>query len=110
MLKEGTALCKEPSTMRPSLAVRNNIDQVRAIIARYPVKNARVFGSASRGDDSEGSDLDLLVEPTDTTTLLDLAHLKLELEKLLGVGVDIATPRALPKDLANNLADDLKAL
>jgi uncharacterized protein len=96
--------------MRPSLAVKNNIDQMRAIVARYPVKNPRLFGSASRGDDIDGSDLDILVEPTDATTLLDLARLKLELEKLLGVGVDIATPRALPKDLAENLASDLKPL
>jgi hypothetical protein len=96
--------------MRPSLAVKNNIDQIRAIVARYPVKNARLFGSASRGDDIDGSDLDILVEPTDATTLLDLARLKLELERLLGIGVDIATPRALPKDLAENLASDLKPL
>jgi predicted nucleotidyltransferase len=96
--------------MRPSLAVKNNIDQIRAIVARYPVKNARLFGSASRGDDIDGSDLDILVEPTDATTLLDLARLKLELERLLGIDVDIATPRALPKDLAENLASDLKPL
>lgn len=92
--------------MRPSTAVRNNLDQVKAVIARYPVKNARIFGSAARGDDIEGSDVDLLVEPTDSTTLMDLARLKLELERLLGVGVDIATPRALPDDVARNVADD----
>jgi uncharacterized protein len=100
----------EPQTMRPSLAVKNNIDQIRAIVARYPVKNARLFGSASRGDDTGGSDLDILVEPTDATTLLDLARLKLELERLLGIGVDIATPRALLKDLDESLASDLKPL
>jgi hypothetical protein len=96
--------------MRPSLAVKNNIDQIRAIVARYQVKNARLFGSASRGDDIDGSDLDILVEPTDATTLLDLARLKLELERLLGIGVDIATPHALSKDLAENLASDLRPL
>ncbi|MBV9631137.1 MAG: nucleotidyltransferase domain-containing protein [Xanthobacteraceae bacterium] len=96
--------------MRPSRAVKNNIDQLRAVLARHPVKNARLFGSASRGDDIDGSDLDILVEPTETTTLLDLARLKLELERLLGIGVDIATPRALPSDLAENLANDLKPL
>ncbi len=96
--------------MRPSIAVRNNIDKIRAIIARYPVENARIFGSTSRGDDVEGSDVDLLVDPTETTTLLDLARLKLELEELLGVGVDIATPRALPDDLAKNVADDLRPI
>jgi uncharacterized protein len=91
--------------MRPSVAVRANADRIRAIIARYPVHNARIFGSAARGDDLEGSDLDLLVEPTDETTLYDLAGLKLELEALLGVGVDIASrgrsarawPHGLPR-------------
>jgi predicted nucleotidyltransferase len=96
--------------MRPSIAVRENTDRIRAIIARYPVRNARIFGSAARGDDSDGSDLDLLVEPTDATTLFDLAGLKLELEALLGVGVDIATPRALRAGLAGRIADDLRPL
>jgi predicted nucleotidyltransferase len=96
--------------MRPSVAVRENTDRVRAIIARYPVRNPRIFGSAARGDDSDGSDLDLLVEPTDATTLFDLAGLKLELEALLGVGVDIATPRALRAGLAGRIADDLRPL
>jgi hypothetical protein len=37
---------------------------VRAVIARYPVANPRIFGSVARGEDEEGSDLDLLVDPT----------------------------------------------
>jgi predicted nucleotidyltransferase len=96
--------------MRPSIAIRENADRIRTIVARYPVRNARVFGSAARGDDHDGSDLDLLVEPTETTTLFDLAGLKLELEALLGVGVDIATPRALSPALAGRIADDLRPL
>ena len=94
--------------MRPSVALQENTDRIRAIIARYPVHNVRVFGSAARGDDIDGSDLDLLVEPTDRTTLYDLAGLKLELEALLGV--DIATPRALRSGLAGRIADDLRPL
>jgi len=96
--------------MRPSTVVADKIDEVRAVIARYPVSNPRIFGSAARGDDTDRSDVDVLVEPTATTTLLDLARLKIELEKLLGVRVDIATPNALTKDVARNMADDLKPL
>ena len=96
--------------MRPSVALQENTDRIRAIVARYPVSNVRVFGSAARGDDLEGSDLDLLVDPTDKTTLYDLAGLKLELEALLGVGVDIATPRALRRGLDGRIADDLRPL
>jgi predicted nucleotidyltransferase len=55
-----------------------------------------VFGSAIRGDDTEGSDLDLLVEPTENTTLMTLAAIQLEAERLLGVHVDVLTPRNLP--------------
>jgi predicted nucleotidyltransferase len=99
----------EVSNVRPSVAVRENADRIRTIIARYPVRNARIFGSAARGDDREGSDLDLLVEPMDETTLYDLAGLKLELEALLGVGVDIATPRALRAGCWED-CDDLRPL
>jgi predicted nucleotidyltransferase len=40
------------------------------------------LGSTSLDDDREGGDLDILVEPTEVTTLFDLAGLKLELEAL----------------------------
>jgi predicted nucleotidyltransferase len=96
--------------MRPSTVVAEKIDEVRVIIARYPVTNPRIFGSAARGDDTDSSDVDVLVEPTATTTLLDLARLKVELEKLLGVRVDVATPNALTEDIARNMADDLRPL
>ena len=48
--------------MRPSEILALKADEIREIIARYPVRNPRIFGSAARGDDAEGSDLDLLVE------------------------------------------------
>ena len=80
------------------------------MIARYPVRSARIFGSAARGDDRDGSDLDILVEPTDATTLFDLAGLKLDLEALLDVRVNVATPGALPAKVGQAIADDLRPL
>lgn len=79
----------------PSEILARNIDAVRAIIARYPVSNPRLFGSAARGEDTERSDLDILVDPTDDTSLFDLAGIKIDLEALLGTVVDVATPDAL---------------
>ena len=49
--------------MRPSEILAAKADEIREIVARYPVRNPRIFGSAARGDDEEGSDLDLLVDP-----------------------------------------------
>lgn len=58
---------------------------------------ARVFGSAATGDDGEGSDLDLLIEPGPATTLFDVGALRQELSRLLGLPVDLVTPAALPE-------------
>jgi predicted nucleotidyltransferase len=65
-----------------------------------------VFGSVARGDDTEASDLDILVDPTPETTLLDIGAIRHELRTLLGVSVDVLTPKALPeKVLAAVLAN-----
>ena len=55
-----------------------------------------MFGSALHGDDTDGSDLDLLVEPTPETTLMDIGAIRYELRKLFGIPVDVVTPLALP--------------
>lgn len=82
--------------MRPSLALQAHRLAIREIAARHRVLNVRVFGSALHGDDTEGSDLDLLVEPTAETTLMDIAKIQVEVARLLHVGVDVLTPNALP--------------
>ncbi|WP_331253397.1 nucleotidyltransferase family protein [Paraburkholderia sacchari] len=59
--------------------------------------NPRVFGSVARGDDEDGSDLDILVDPTPETSLLDIGIIQDALVQLLGVVVDVLTPKALPE-------------
>lgn len=86
----------EQPTMKPSVAFERMRLDIRKITGRFPVRNPRVFGSVLHGDDIDGSDLDLLVDPLPETTLFDLGGLKGELEDLLGVPVDIRTPGGLP--------------
>ena len=69
---------------------------VRDAAARFHTVNPRVFGSVVRGDDTDGSDIDVLVDPLPGTTLFDLGGLQVELETLLGVPVDLLTPGDLP--------------
>ena len=82
--------------MKPSEALHKNRDAIRCVVESHRARNARVFGSVVRGDDTEGSDLDILVDPTPDTTLLDIGAIRHELLQLLGVPVDVLTPRALP--------------
>ncbi len=55
-----------------------------------------MFGSVLHGEDKEGSDLDLLVDPTRETTMMDIGAIRYELRRLLGIEVDVLTPKALP--------------
>jgi predicted nucleotidyltransferase len=96
--------------MRPSEALELHRDKVREIIARYPVSNPRVFGSAARGEDTLESDLDILVDRRGTLTYIDLARLELELEGLLGVKVDVRTPGEFGPAATARIASDRIAL
>lgn len=87
--------------MKPSLALETNRMAIRSVVERNRACNARIFGSVLHGDDQEGSDLDILIDPTPNTTLMDVAKIQVELEKLLGVSVDVLTPKALPDKFRN---------
>lgn len=83
--------------MRPSVALQTHREAIRKIALSHRVLNVRVFGSVLRSEDTEDSDLDLLVDPTSQTTLMDIARIQLEISKLLNVSVDVLTPSALPE-------------
>ncbi len=83
--------------MKPSEALASNRGAIRRVVESHRAYNARVFGSVLHGQDTDGSDLDILVDPTPETTLMDVAAIQVELQRLLGVSVDVLTPRALPE-------------
>ncbi|MFZ9724086.1 MAG: nucleotidyltransferase family protein [Burkholderiaceae bacterium] len=83
--------------MKPSTVFEIKRDVIRAVVARNYASNARVFGSVVHGNDNEGSDLDILIDPTPKTSLMDVAKIQVELEALLGVKVDVLTLNALPE-------------
>lgn len=82
--------------MRPSAALALNRAAIRRIVEAHRARNPRVFGSVLHGDDADGSDLDLLIDPVSETSLFDLNAIGNALERLLGVPVDVLTPNALP--------------
>lgn len=82
--------------MKPSILLERKRLAVLEATRRHRAANPRVFGSVVHGRDTEGSDLDLLVDPLPGTTLFDLGGLQVELEELLGVQVDLLTPGDLP--------------
>lgn len=56
--------------MKPSLALASNREAIRRIVESHRAYNPRIFGSVLHGEDTEDSDLDILIDPTPDTTLL----------------------------------------
>ena len=96
--------------MRPSLALQTHREAIREIALRHRVTNVRVFGSVLHGDDTENSDLDLLVDPTPETTLMDIAKIQVELAQLLNITVDVLTPKALPDKFRDQVIQEAQAV
>lgn len=76
----------------------------------HGLERARVFGSVLTGTEDDESDLDLLVDPLETTSLLTLAAFKHDAEHLLGVPVSVLTPNALPPKFRSEVLQQAQAL
>ena len=82
--------------MKPSEALDAHRAAIRRVVESHRACNARVFGSVLHGQDNESSDLDILIDPTPETTLMDIGTIRHELGQFLGMSVDVLAPDALP--------------
>ena len=96
-MKPCSAIDAKYHVMKPSLALATHRDAIRRVVEAHRARNPRIFGSVVHGDDTENSDLDILIDPTSETTLFDIGAIRHELLQILGVPVDVLTPKALPK-------------
>jgi uncharacterized protein len=106
---------EETVTMAPTAAPKRAVRlaqlqahraEINAIADRYGIRNVRVFGSVARDTATADSDLDLLVDVEPGRGYFDLAGFALDVEDLLGVFTQVATPNGLkPRIRATILAD-----
>ena len=96
--------------MRPSEILPQHRDTIRQLVLQAGMSNPRVFGSVARGEDHEGSDLDILVDPAPKTSLLELARLERLIAQSMGVRVDVLTPGDLPISFRSRALDEAKPL
>ena len=96
--------------MKSSEALQSHREDIRRVVVENRTLNPRVFGSVLHGDDKDGSDLDLLVDPTPETSLMDIARIQNRLQKILGVPVDVLTPKALPDSFRHSVLSEAVAV
>ena len=80
-----------------------SFDEIKKLLAehketlenKYKVKSMGVFGSFARGKQKKKSDIDILVEFSETPDLFEFLDLEEYLKKILGRKVDLVTKNAL---------------
>jgi len=93
----------------------NDIEELKAklmpVFRRYNVTKAGIFGSYARGEQSKKSDVDILIEIGDWADLIDLARLKIALEKTLKRKVDLVEYAGIRKELKESiLSNEIKII
>lgn len=72
----------------------------------YPIKSMAIFGSYSRREQNDSSDLDILVEFTGNIGIrfIDLAD---ELESIIGLNVDLVSKKGIKEKYLQSIDSDL---
>ena len=87
-----------------------NIEQIKLkatpVLRNFGIKRAAVFGSISRGDATENSDIDMLVELSEPLGLLKFAKLNYTLEDALQKKVDLIKSTAIKPAFKDNILRD----
>jgi hypothetical protein len=81
--------------MKINERLRQKREEVLKLAHQHGASRVRVFGSVAKGEDTEASDLDLLVEMEAERSLLDIVAIKQDLEDLLGCRVHVVTEAAV---------------
>jgi uncharacterized protein len=85
-------------------------EEILRIAAQHGVRNIRVFGSVARGEATESSDLDLLIEAGPNRTPWFPGGLIADLEELLGCRVDVVTEKSLHWYIRDRVVNEAKTL
>jgi hypothetical protein len=92
--------------MKPSELLDQHREAIRQVVAAHRASNPRVFGSVAHGEDTESSDLDLLIDPDEGMSLFDMGAIIAELSELLGREVDVVSARAMPEAMRRRVLRD----
>lgn len=93
LITTSSAGARRGTTLRRMLDEKR--DKILEVAAKHGADNIRVFGSVAKGKNDQQSDIDLLVDMEEGTSLLDQVRLRRALSKELGVEVDVVASGGL---------------
>ena len=90
--------------------IKEAILKNKDLLRRYKVKSIALFGSYARGEQTEDSDVDLLVEFDSGVTLFDIVDLQDDLSELLGRRVHVVSKRGLSRHIGPSILKEAEAI
>ena len=90
--------------------VRSKRADINRLAAIHGAGNVRVFGSALRGEEDAGSDVDFLIDIVGHTSAWFPSGLALDLQDLLGRPVDVVTEKSLRWALRDRVLQEARPL
>lgn len=88
------------------LSIKQIKDRIKPIIKKHQIKDVYLFGSYSRGEANENSDVDIYCDKGDLRTLYDEVDLIDEFENALGKKVDLVTIGSRMQDFFKQQIED----
>lgn len=86
------------------------IAEIERIVTRigkkYGIKNAYLFGSYAKKNANNKSDVDLIIDKGDIHSFKEFFHLHEDLEKELGVKVDLLTDKGITQRFFDRIKND----
>lgn len=83
---------------------------IEAICKKNNISFLGLFGSYARGDNTENSDVDLLVEYKKPMSMFDHVRIQREFEEKLGKSVDLVTKRSVHPYIKRYVEKDLRVI
>lgn len=83
--------------------LKNNI---LGVISNYPVSKAAIFGSFARGDSTDHSDVDLLIETNKPVTLFQILQLEIEISEITRRKTDIVEYAAIKDSIRERVLSE----
>jgi predicted nucleotidyltransferase len=90
--------------------MNRNIEKIKEkilpVLKKHGIKKAAICGSFARGEESEDSDIDILVEVAEDLSLFDFVGIKLEIENIIGREVDLIEYDTIKSAIKESLLEE----
>jgi predicted nucleotidyltransferase len=86
--------------------IENIKEKILPVLKKHGIKKAAICGSFAKGEESEDSDIDILVEIADDLSLFDFVGIKLEIEKIVGREVDLIEYDTIKSAIKESLLEE----